>query len=225
MFPLYCEDSNSVFLFLPPFLFFLPTPPLIFPCPSSPSSLDPLSSGLLLFLLSFFFFWENRLWIWSMLRECHLIVKNCRIQGLHSWLIDKERLQDLVLMGWLRDDGSVSQVCLIALWDSWISFSLILTSPCHVINSMPATDHKVSSVQWIISRTGTWNLSYPWDLVDMGYIWMSSQEWHLNSIAWCWVMRALTYIPGQLLSTDGWWALKLQADMSMSPEANWSFSP
>lgn len=36
------------------------------------------------------------------------------------------------------------------MWDSWIPFSSldsVLTSLCHVINSVPATDHKVNAVQ------------------------------------------------------------------------------
>lgn len=103
-------------------------------------------------------------------------------------------------------------------------FSLILTSPCHVINSMSATDHKVSAVQWIIPRPGAWSLASPGDRVGLGHAWMSSQKWHLNSTAWCWVMGALTCVSRQLLNTDGWWAWKLQADVSGSPGANWPFS-
>lgn len=41
----------------------------------------------------------------------------------------------------------MSQVDLIMSQDSWVLLSLILTSLCHVINGMPATDHKVSAVQ------------------------------------------------------------------------------
>lgn len=143
--------------------------------------------------------------------------------------IDKAKAAVCVPCEWFRmeclrqGDNGVSQVDLTILWDSWCHFSQMLTSPCHVINTLPAIDHKETAVQWILSGAGIWNF-LPKGSSGHRHPWLSWQEWHLNTVAWCWIMRALTLVPWQLLNTDGRWALKLQADMSRCPGANWSFS-
>lgn len=108
-------------------------------------------------------------------------------------------------------------------WASWCHFSWMLTSLCHVIISFPAIDHKVTAIQWIVPGARVWNF-LPKGSSGHTHPWISSQECHLNSVAWCWIMRDLTFVPRQLLNTDGLWAPKLWSDMSRCPGVNWCLS-
>lgn len=155
-----------------------------------------------------------------MLRKCDFIMKNCRTQGL---LLTEARLFYMAPWEWFKDDNTVSQVDLTIFWGSWCHFSWMLTSLCHVIISFPAIDYKVTAVQWIVPGARIWNF-LPKGFSGHIHPWISSQECHLNPVAWCWIMRALTFVPRQLLNTDGLWAPKLCADMSRCPGVNWCLS-